>query len=167
MAGTDETESAASAAVPPGEPAPAVPAKKAARKAKPADPEALAADIEKTREELAETLDAIAEKVSPKRVAKRTTKKVGDSVKGTAHDAAAAVKETASSAKDKVLHSDDATHPLPLPVTSTATGSPVAAGPAAPVGPSYDRPQSLLRPEYVAAGAAAALVAWLLVRRRR
>ena len=44
------------------------------------DPAQLAADIERTREELAETLDAIADKVSPKRVVKR----VGDSVKESA-----------------------------------------------------------------------------------
>ena len=184
MAGTDETDSAASAAVPPGDQAPAAepaPVKKATRKPKAAaaDPEALAADIEKTREELAETLDAIAEKVSPKRVAKRTTKKVGDTVKGTAHDAAAAVKETAGNARDKVLHTDDAAHPVPLPAaatTSAATPATTATtpwstpatstGPAPAVSP-YAAPPSLLRPEYLAAGAAAALLAWLLVRRRR
>ena len=43
------------------------------------DPDQLAAEIEKTRDDLAETLDAIAEKVSPKRVAKRTTKKAAAS----------------------------------------------------------------------------------------
>ena len=53
------------------------------------DPEVLAAEIEKTREELAETLDAIADKVSPKRVASRTRKKVGDAVHSGAEGAAA------------------------------------------------------------------------------
>lgn len=66
------------------------------------DPEALAGDIERTREELAETLDAIAEKVSPKKAAARTKKKVGDAVKDGAHDAADAVKEAASDAADAV-----------------------------------------------------------------
>lgn len=43
-------------------------------------PEVLAAEIERTREDLAQTLDAIADKVSPKRVADRTRKKVADAV---------------------------------------------------------------------------------------
>jgi hypothetical protein len=183
VAGTDDT------------PAKGVRPKKAA-----ADTDALAKDIEKTREELAETLDAIADKVSPKRVAKRTTKKVGDAVKetasdaasavkGTASDAAQAVKDSAGAAKDKVSRSDqswgpakpvkaaaptvppaveDATHPLPLP-----SAAPVEVPQIAPAG-SYPTlsaspstpPASLVRPEYVAVGAVAALIAWLLVRRR-
>jgi hypothetical protein len=153
VAGTDDN---AGTAVPPTAEtvAPAAPKKRAARAAKAdakadakPDPAALAAEIEKTREDLADTLDAIAEKVSPKRVAKRTTKKVTSAVKDTAHDAAAAVKDTATSAKDKVsggqrseqswappapkapvaaasntapaadLKVEDATHPLPLPTT--------------------------------------------------
>ena len=61
------------------------------------DPEVLAGEIEKTREELAETLDAIADKVSPKKVADRTKRKVKDG----ASDAVAAVKETASGAQAK------------------------------------------------------------------
>lgn len=66
------------------------------------DPEVLAAEIEKTREELAETLDAIADKVSPKRVASRTKKKVGDAVKDGAEGAAATVKAGTSQLKEAV-----------------------------------------------------------------
>jgi hypothetical protein len=68
------------------------------------DPEVLAEDIERTREELAETLDAIAEKVSPKKVASRTKKKVGDAVKEGASDAADSIKDTAADAADAVKH---------------------------------------------------------------
>lgn len=56
------------------------------------DPAALAAEIEKTREDLAGTLDAIADRVSPKRVARRTKDKV-----------AASVKEGAAAAKESVI----------------------------------------------------------------
>ncbi|MCA1711538.1 MAG: DUF3618 domain-containing protein [Actinobacteria bacterium] len=169
MAGTDETAAKGGRA----------------KKAAP-DTEAMAADIEKTREELAETLDAIADKVSPKRVAKRTTKKVGNAVKETASDAAQAVKEGAGAAKDKVSRSEqswapgkpkpvevappegDATHPLPLPSAAPVELSEIA--PAASY-PSLSTstttpPASLVKPEYVVAGAFAALIAWLLVRRR-
>jgi hypothetical protein len=167
---------------------PKAPRKKAAPKAK-ADPEQLAADIERTREDLAETLDAIADKVSPKRVAKRTTKKVTNAVKDTAHDAAEAVKDTASSAKDKVTGggakaatdwapdpgADAVTAVTPVPdlepegrrevtvlPSPPLTPSGVSSWPAAP--PSNG---SLLKPEYIAAGAAAGLLAWWLLRRRK
>jgi MYXO-CTERM domain-containing protein len=62
------------------------------------DPEVLASEIEQTREELAVTLDAIADKVSPKRVASRTS----DSAKEKASDAADTVKEKASEAAETV-----------------------------------------------------------------
>jgi hypothetical protein len=166
---------------------PKAPRKKAAPKA---DPEQIAADIERTREELAETLDAIAEKVSPKRVAKRTTKKVTDAVKDTAHDAAEAVKDTASSAKGKVTGGgtpvkravdwapdpggDAVTAPVAVPdlpagerheVTSLPTPPPPSTGvstyPSAPAGASG------IKKEYIAAGAAVGLVAWLILRKRR
>jgi hypothetical protein len=206
VAATDDN---AGTGVPPtaDTPAPAAPKKRASRAAKP-DPEALAAEIEKTREDLADTLDAIAEKVSPKRVAKRTTKKVTSAVKDTAHDAASAVKDTASSAKEKVsggrseqswappapkarpaaapvedLSPQDATHPLPLPSTEAApvpadiVTAPAVSSTPEPAKPWYAPPAaavpppasggSLVRPEYIAVGAAAALVAWFLVRRRR
>jgi hypothetical protein len=73
------------------------------------DPEVLAEEIERTREDLAETLDAIADKVSPKRVTARTKQKVADSAKEKA-DAAkqhldagvASAKETAEHAKEQV-----------------------------------------------------------------
>ena len=56
--------------------------------------------IERTREDLASTLDEIADKVSPKRVAKRTSQKVAASVKETAASAKESVVESASSAKE-------------------------------------------------------------------
>ena len=43
-------------------------------------PEVLVAEIERTREDLAQTLDAIVDRVSPKRVADRTRKKVAEAV---------------------------------------------------------------------------------------
>jgi hypothetical protein len=62
------------------------------------DPEVLAGEIERTREELAETLDAIADKVSPKRVVERTKQDVSQTVKEGAAEASASVKEAAAEA---------------------------------------------------------------------
>lgn len=70
--------------------------------------EELVAEIEKTREDLASTLDEIAEKVSPKRVAKRTGKKVADQVKETAASAKDVVVETAATAKGVAADTVDA-----------------------------------------------------------
>jgi hypothetical protein len=148
-----------------------------------ADPEQLAADIERTREELAETLDAIADKVSPKRVAKRTTKKVAAAVKETAHDAAASVKDTATTAREKVTGTskngtDWAPDPGPDAVTAPTVVSdlpPAAAtevpstsyvAPAVTTPTTYESAGTGFKPEYVAAGAAVALLAWLLLRKR-
>jgi hypothetical protein len=153
---------------------------------KAADPEQIAADIERTREELAETLDAIAEKVSPKRVAKRTTKKVAAAVKDTAQDAAATVKDTASTAKGKVTgtapaKTDWAPDPGPGEVTAPTVvpDLPPAAGVEVPTLPTtsyvapavssttYSSSGPAVKPEYIAAGVVAALLGWLLVRKRR
>lgn len=76
------------------------PAAQAGGQPDPTDPDALVAEIEQTREDLAETLDAIVDKVSPKRVAKRTTKRVGDAAKGGVTEAAESVKQTAVAAKE-------------------------------------------------------------------
>ena len=83
-------------------------------------PEALAKDIEQTREDLAQTLDAIAEKVSPKRVAKRTTKKAADSVKVTAAAAKDAVLSGAATAKEAVVSGAET-------AKEKVTGAPCAA----------------------------------------
>lgn len=87
---------------------PAVIEKAPPKQALSTDPEALAADIERTRTELAETLDAIADKVSPRRVATRTGKKVGDSVKEAAGKAEAAVKTGAQAAVESVKDAAEA-----------------------------------------------------------
>jgi hypothetical protein len=62
------------------------------------DPDVLVEEIERTREDLAETLDAIADKVSPKRVAARTKQQVTETVKDGAAEASATVKEKAADA---------------------------------------------------------------------
>lgn len=177
MAGTDDE----------GGPDPAAKPKPARARKAPAsgsgDADKMVAEIERTREELAETLDAIADKVSPKRVAKRTTKKVASAVKETAHDAATAVKDTAhdaaASVKDTAVHAKakvtgGGDKPVETAPDLTLAPDPGLDGPTAQtthLAPSPylappPVPGSMFKPEYVAAGVAAALVAWLLLRRR-
>jgi hypothetical protein len=150
------------------------------------DPEVLAADIEKTREELAETLDAIADKVSPKRVAGRTKQKVGDAVKEGAGSAAATVKSGAASLKEAVHDKREAMHAggegLPealesvgdLPEPGVAAGAGVGGAVAAPAGspglrpvPHHQPPAMRLGPPALAGAAAALVVALFVLRRRR
>ena len=145
------------------------------------DPAQLAADIEKTREELAETLDAIAEKVSPKRVAKRTTKKVTDAVKDTATSAKDKVSGATSGRSDTSWAPDPGavsdvtavpelppTAPVEVPTLQTTTYVPpqVTTPPGASMS-TYTTSGSLLKPEYIVAGVVAGLLAWFLLRKRR
>lgn len=66
------------------------------------DPEVLARQIEDTREDLAETLDAIADRVSPKRVASRTRESLTETVKEKAAQAKELVNEKTTAAKQAV-----------------------------------------------------------------
>ena len=65
----------------------------AQQRAAAATPEELADGIAATRDDLAETLDAIADKVAPKKVAKRTAKKAVATTKAKATEAVEAVQE--------------------------------------------------------------------------
>jgi hypothetical protein len=94
------------------------------------DPEVLAQEIEQTREELAETLDAIADKVSPKKVVGRTKKAAKDgandaveAVKGTAASAADSVKAGAAAVKEKVTGDSDPVRSPLEPASSVEVGS--------------------------------------------
>ncbi|MCW2776365.1 MAG: hypothetical protein JWN17_90 [Frankiales bacterium] len=158
------------------------------------DPEVLAAEIEKTREDLAETLDAIADKVSPKRVAGRTKKKVADKVSdvteqvkekvaeqtGHAKEAAAGAKDRLSGGSEQVVPVDvgAAVPPLPpvtavqadhldLTTTPVSTGAPTPTS-TFPTAPSA--PPALTGPDVpreALAGAGIGLLLLLLLRRRR
>lgn len=124
------------------------------------DTDQLVSDIEKTRGELAETLDAIVDKVDPKKVADRTKAQAREAAKDGVEDAKAAattaaaavkgaVKEKVAEVKEKVSGSSDS-EPVrsPLapatsvsvdaatPVTGAPTTGAAAAGTAATAGTS-------------------------------
>jgi hypothetical protein len=138
------------------------------------DPEVLAEEIERTREDLSETLDAIADKVSPKRVADRTKERVGealkegsDSAKETLRTGATAVKGAAVNARAAVEEKVDAVKAGSG--DSQQVSSYAAVGPAAgglhPVPPAP--PSPWLTPPALAGATAALLVVLFVLRRRR
>jgi hypothetical protein len=136
------------------------------------DPEVLAGEIERTREELAETLDAIADRVSPKRVKERTKQKVTGTVKdktGAAkeqlHAGAASAKEKAEHAKEQAQEQvEHAKEQAQEHAPGDRSGSPPAVGGVGGV-PTYGAPPVV--PREVVAGAAAALAVVLLLLGRR
>jgi len=107
------------------------------------DPDTLVQEIEQTREDLAETLDAIVDRVSPKRVIDRTKEQArseaqdalqtvkesassaAQTVKGKAQIAAEAVKEQVASVKERVSggHEAGTTALAAPPATASATSS--------------------------------------------
>ena len=150
--------------------------KTAEQREKSPDPAQLVAEIERTREDLAETLDAIVDRVSPKRVAQRsavrlkevtaTTKVVvlekAATVKALATEKVAAARGTGPerAAPAAVLDSPAGSTPLP-PTTGVAIPG-LSTRPTAGSSEIYGVPR-----EAIAAGVAAALVVLWLLRRRR
>ncbi|GAA4429777.1 DUF3618 domain-containing protein [Georgenia halophila] len=92
------------------------------------DPDQIRADIERTRAELSDDVDALGEKSSPSRMAERQTEKVKDAatgakerVFGAAEDAKENLSETMSGTGDKAKES-------PQRARRKAEGNPLAAG---------------------------------------
>jgi Protein of unknown function (DUF3618) len=158
-------------------------------KAATGDTDALVRDIERTRAELAETIDAIADKVSPKRVAGRAKESLREgaatakerlleaagTAKGKVSESASTAKEVLAGAVDRsgggsVALDQDATAPHGVvPIEPPLDGRPLTLPPAGGVavprlspGPLHSVPGSgrpAVPPEYVAVGVATALMA--------
>lgn len=130
------------------------------------DPKVLADAIEDTREELAETLDAIADKVSPKRVATRTRKKVGEALQAGANDAVESVQHTAAVAAEAV-RSGVAQARDTVPGAGAAVTSAEQTGSVSDPPPPHAASGPSQLPVLVGAGAAALVLLFMLRRRRR
>lgn len=96
------------------------------------DPDALRADIERTRTDLSQNVDALGEAATPGNIAKRQAEKVGglatgikDKIMGTAEDVGSDVGDKLSSAGDSV---SGAVSDTPHQVRSQTRGNPMAAG---------------------------------------
>jgi hypothetical protein len=133
------------------------------------DPDDIQREIERTRNELAETIDAIAEKVSPKRAAARTADRVKAAVRGdTRARASFGVPETGERV---TLTSDGRSSYAPSTAADRHESYARAAGlPGGSRTSSLYTVQRRLRVDRVlmAAGAVAVVIAAIvLVRRRR
>ena len=148
------------------------------------DPEVLARQIEDTREDLAETLDAIADRVSPKRVASRTKESLAETVKEKAAQAKELVNEKTTAAKQAVEERRQSSGPTADPNASSvrldADLPPVSGvevpglaprssgGAVRPASSSTGSSSPLAGvPPQALAGAGAAVVGLLLLLRRR
>ena len=92
------------------------------------NPDEIRADIERTRAELGQDVDALADKVTPSKIAERQTRKVRralTSVKDRVMGVASDVGDTAHDAAD---HVGDAVADAPHKVASTTRGNPIAVG---------------------------------------
>lgn len=103
------------------------------------NPDEIRADIERTRATLSRDVDAMAEKVTPSKVAHRQVDKVKDAVggvrdrvMGSAEETGAQMSDRASEAKGSLLSAaDDASHAArraPHQVARKTQGNPLAAG---------------------------------------
>lgn len=103
------------------------------------DPDRIRRDIERTRRELSEDVNALGEKVNPASIARRqgnrlrqTASNVRDSVMGTAADARDSVMGTASDMSDRgqqaLATTQETVADAPRTVARKTQGSPVAAG---------------------------------------
>jgi Protein of unknown function (DUF3618) len=125
------------------------------------DPDEIQREIERTRAELAETIDAIADRVSPKRVAARTADRVRAAVKGD------------GARPQVVVGSADGASPAAAPTGATAAdrheANARATGLPGAVGGARYTIQRRLRTDRVliVAGAVAAVIALVVIARRR
>ena len=91
-------------------------------------PDQIEIDIERTREDLRQNVDALKDKLSPTHAAKRSAARLGESVSqardtlmGTAEDSVAKTQESISEVSDKISRGTDK-------ISSGARGNPVAVG---------------------------------------
>jgi uncharacterized protein YjbJ (UPF0337 family) len=113
---------------------------------RPSDPDAIRREIERTRAELAGDVDRLADRTSPKRVARRNWERLGrrfggmkESLMGTPRSAAGSLRDTGGSAagsmqqaagsvKDAAGSAADAVRDAPHKVARQTRGNPLAVG---------------------------------------
>lgn len=91
-------------------------------------PEAIRADIERTRETLGSDVDALADKVTPSKIVERQKNKVHSAVSGLRDRLMGAADDTAHGAADLAHGAADAVHGVAHDTKAKAKGNPLAVG---------------------------------------
>lgn len=99
------------------------------------NPDEIREDIERTRAELGQDVDALADKVTPSKIVDRKTRRMRqgfttlkEKVMGAADDAGGSAHDAMSHVGDAAHHAGDAVKDAPRKVASTTRGNPVAVG---------------------------------------
>lgn len=91
-------------------------------------PEAIRADIERTRAELGSDVDALADKVTPSKIIDRQKGKVHNALRGLRESVMGAVDDSASAGSDLAHGASDAVHGAAHDTVAKAKGNPLAVG---------------------------------------
>ena len=92
------------------------------------DPDAIRADIERTRRELGQDVDALSDKVNPGKIAQRQTDKVRHAATRMKDRLFGSASDVTDSAQSAVGHAGEAIADAPKRVASATQGNPVALG---------------------------------------
>jgi ElaB/YqjD/DUF883 family membrane-anchored ribosome-binding protein len=92
------------------------------------DPDLIRADIERTRTNLSDDVNALADQVNPKNVVRRKTQRVTGAVGSLKEFVMGTASQAQSSAGDAVHSVGDAAASAPVAVTRRTQGNPLAAG---------------------------------------
>ena len=92
------------------------------------DPDAIRADIERTRRELGQDVDALSDKVNPGKIAQRQTDKVRHAATRMKDRLFGSASDVTDSTQSAVGHAGEAIADAPKRVASATQGNPVALG---------------------------------------
>ena len=91
-------------------------------------PDEIRDDIERTRAELGQDVDALADKVTPSKIAERQTRKMRRTLTSVKDRVMGVASDVTDSAHDAMEHAGDAVADAPQKVASTTRGNPIAVG---------------------------------------
>lgn len=92
------------------------------------NPDDLRRDIERTRVELGQDVDALADKVTPSKIAERQTRKVRRAMTSVKDRVMGVASDVTDSTHDAIEHAGDALADAPQKVVSGTRGNPIAVG---------------------------------------
>ena len=92
------------------------------------NPDEIREDIERTRAELGQDVDALADKVTPSKIAERQTRKMRRALTSVKDRVMGVASDVGDSAHDAMEHAGEAVADAPQKVATTTRGNPIAVG---------------------------------------